>query len=69
MTAEQEAKIEEFARRVLKVRQVRTRKDLFEQMNQIRKYLKDSCTFGSLIDLGSAVKWGGVWKIMMARVH
>lgn len=69
LTVEQEAKIEEFARRVLRVRQIRTRKELFEQMNQIRKYLKDSCSFGSLIGLGSAVQWQDLWKRMAARVH
>lgn len=69
LTVEQEAKIDEFARRVLKVRQIRMRKELFEQMNQIRKYLKDSCTFGSLIDLGSAVQWQDLWKRMAAKVH
>jgi hypothetical protein len=69
LTVEQEGKIDEFAQRVLKVRQIRTRKDLFDQMNQIRKYLKDSSTFGDLRELGSAVQWQEMWKRMAAKVH
>jgi ribosome-binding protein aMBF1 (putative translation factor) len=48
LTVEQESLIEDFARRVLKVRQIKGRRELFEQMNQIRKYLYDSRTYGDL---------------------
>lgn len=55
LTFEQEGLIEAFARRVLKVRQIKGRRELFEQMNQIRRYLYDSCTYGDLSEVGESI--------------
>lgn len=57
LTVEQEAKVDDFARRVLKLRQIRTKRELFEQMNQIRKHLADSLVFGDLREVGKGVSW------------
>lgn len=61
LTVEQENLVDDFARRVLKVRQIKCKRDLFEQMNQIRKYVSDSCIYGDLKEIGQSLPWDFVW--------
>lgn len=68
LTVEQEVKVDDFARRVLKLRQIRTKRELFEQMNQIRKHLADSLAFGDLREVGMGVSWWYLWKKMVEKV-
>lgn len=68
LTVEQEAKVDGFVRRVLKLRQIRTKKELFEQMNQIRKHLADSLAFGDLRAVRADVSWWLVWKRLVEKV-
>lgn len=60
--------MDDFARRVLKLRQIRTKRELFEQMNQIRKHLADSLAFGVLREVGTRVEWWYVWKKLVEKV-